>query len=393
MTQPRYLTKSRFKLGLECPTKLYYTKKEEYSDVKLDDSFLASLAKGGYQVGELAKCYFPGGVNIDELDYEISLEKTQEFLRKKNVIIYEAAFLYQNLFIRADIIEKKGNNINIYEVKAKSAESANEVMTTKTGMPNSKWKPYICDIAFQKYVLENSLPAFNVDAFLVVADKSSIATTDSINQKFLLRSDAGRISVDVIGDVSPKALGQHLLCIIPMNELIQRVFSEEVFDIYLGRSFKDLIHFYAAKYENGELIQGELNSHCRNCEFKILKENSDLISGFKECWTRVYNFSDEDFLKPSILDIYNYRDKDKFITEGRFFQSDIKPEDLAPKSKPVKSGNGLTTLDRQVLQITKSKNEDESPFIDQPGLEKIFRTFSYPLHFIDFETSAGRNPL
>ena len=37
----RYLTKSRYKLGLECPTKLFYTnKKDEFEDIKLDDPFL-----------------------------------------------------------------------------------------------------------------------------------------------------------------------------------------------------------------------------------------------------------------------------------------------------------------------------------------------------------------
>jgi hypothetical protein len=70
--QPRYLTKSRWKLGLECPTKLYYTKKPEYFDGRLEDDFLQALAEGGFQVGELAKLYYPGGINIDELDYERS---------------------------------------------------------------------------------------------------------------------------------------------------------------------------------------------------------------------------------------------------------------------------------------------------------------------------------
>ena len=56
---PRYLTKSRFKLAHECETKLFYTnKKSEYADQSLDDSFLKSLAEGGFQVGELAKYYF-----------------------------------------------------------------------------------------------------------------------------------------------------------------------------------------------------------------------------------------------------------------------------------------------------------------------------------------------
>jgi len=49
----RVLTKSRFKLALECPNKLYYTRKKEYANTKKDDPFLAALADGGFQVEEL----------------------------------------------------------------------------------------------------------------------------------------------------------------------------------------------------------------------------------------------------------------------------------------------------------------------------------------------------
>ena len=60
--QPRYLTKSKFKLAIECPTKLYYAGKKEYYNKKKDDDFLQALAEGGFQVGELAQCYYPDGV-------------------------------------------------------------------------------------------------------------------------------------------------------------------------------------------------------------------------------------------------------------------------------------------------------------------------------------------
>ena len=51
----RYLTKSRFKMALECPTKLYYTGKPEYANTNNENEFLAMLADGGFQVGELAR--------------------------------------------------------------------------------------------------------------------------------------------------------------------------------------------------------------------------------------------------------------------------------------------------------------------------------------------------
>ena len=68
--QLRYLTKSRFQLSMECPTKLFYTRKDEYANKKLDDAFLLALAEGGFQVGELAKKYHPGGHDIRALGYE-----------------------------------------------------------------------------------------------------------------------------------------------------------------------------------------------------------------------------------------------------------------------------------------------------------------------------------
>ena len=54
MNDLRYLTKSRFKSALECPTKLYYAGKGDYADDSKEDKFLSALAEGGYQVGELS---------------------------------------------------------------------------------------------------------------------------------------------------------------------------------------------------------------------------------------------------------------------------------------------------------------------------------------------------
>ena len=51
--KPRTLTKSRFKLALECPTKVFYSLDPRYVNAKQDDEFLQALADGGFQVGEL----------------------------------------------------------------------------------------------------------------------------------------------------------------------------------------------------------------------------------------------------------------------------------------------------------------------------------------------------
>lgn len=64
-----YLTKSRFKLAMECETKLFYNEDPQYANQRIDDPFLESLAEGGYQVGELAKLYHPGGIQVDAIDH------------------------------------------------------------------------------------------------------------------------------------------------------------------------------------------------------------------------------------------------------------------------------------------------------------------------------------
>jgi hypothetical protein len=79
--KPRYLTKSRFKLAIECPKKLFYTGKPEYANTNSDDEFLAMLADGGFQVGELAKLMYPDGVDIKTKDVGAAIAETSELLK------------------------------------------------------------------------------------------------------------------------------------------------------------------------------------------------------------------------------------------------------------------------------------------------------------------------
>lgn len=121
---PETLTKSRFILGISCPQKLVYRKDSSYRNLRNEDSFLKSLAEGGFQVGEFAKAHFPGGHDIATLDSASALAETNELLAQDEVTIFEAAIRWKNCFIRVDVLEKKGPLLRIHEVKAKSFSSA-----------------------------------------------------------------------------------------------------------------------------------------------------------------------------------------------------------------------------------------------------------------------------
>ena len=88
MNDLRYLTKSRFKSALECPTKLYYAGKDDYANNSKEDKFLSALAEGGYQVGELSKFYHPDGKEVSsEKDYDSQLKPLNSFKVKRSLFM------------------------------------------------------------------------------------------------------------------------------------------------------------------------------------------------------------------------------------------------------------------------------------------------------------------
>ena len=188
----KYLTKSRFKQGLECPTKLFYTNKDEYANASNSDSFLQSLAEGGFQVGELAKFYFHNnpieeGITIESSGDEAVKETQERLSQKGRVVIAEAAFKFNNLFVRVDILVKEDNQISIYEVKAKSWDvEEDSFFDKKKTKITSGWMPYVYDIAFQKYVVSNALKKGDIKAYLTLVDKSKTAELDGMNQFFMI---------------------------------------------------------------------------------------------------------------------------------------------------------------------------------------------------------------
>lgn len=148
----RLLTKSRFKIGYDCPTKLYFLDDKKYGNANEENAFLRSLAEGGFQVGELAKMYCEGGHEIHTLDKTEALKQTNELLKLADVTIYEAAVQFGQLFIRADILIKRGTDVQLVEVKAKGFDptTANPFYTkssVKKGEPEvtSEWEPYLID--------------------------------------------------------------------------------------------------------------------------------------------------------------------------------------------------------------------------------------------------------
>lgn len=396
----RFLTKSRFKIGFECPTKLFFLDDPTYGNTNIDNSFLEALAEGGFQVGELAKIYHPGGVEVDTLDKVEAVKQTNDLLKQKNVIIFEAALQHKNLFIRADVLIKKGDNIEIVEVKAKSYDPHEEDQfynktQLKKGMKklSSAWEPYLIDVAFQCYVVKSAFPSAKVSGSLMLADKSATASVDGINQKFFLEKSAnGRTSARTADGVTKESLGSSLLIRVPVADEIDVVWSS-IYEI-AGKSlpFTDLVEFLAETCVSRSFIKPVVGSQCKSCEFRIdqaLKDQGKK-SGFEHCWQTAMQLKPSDFERQFVFDIWNFRKSGDLIEGGTLFMDQLNEDDISPS----KSGGdeGLSSSERQWLQVEKVKTKDTSPFIDKAGLAREFSSWTYPLHFIDFETTMVAIP-
>ncbi|MDY0289784.1 MAG: DUF2779 domain-containing protein [Sphaerochaeta sp.] len=393
MAHKRYLTKSRFKLASECPTKLFYTKKKEYADQNLEDSFLLALADGGFQVGELAKRYFPGGHDITSLDYETSLAETNALLALDKVVIYEATIATEKLFIRADILVKDGDHLLLYEVKSKSYDGGGgPSFTNRDGTISSSWKSYLYDVAFQKYVINQAFPQFSVSAHLMMADTSSLCPTDGLNQKFRLVTDErGRKSVLVSDTITEEDLSIPILIKVNVDDMCAKIYEGSDGEQGLGQRFVDRVTFFADQYASDTKIDSPISSICGSCEFHTAKEEeaSGLKSGKKECWKGMLGWDDEDFASSTVLDIWNFRGKDKLIQAGIIKLGDVTESDISPKED---GRPGVSATQRQWMQVHKYRTHDSSVWLDRENLQAEINSWRFPLHFIDFETSMAAIP-
>ena len=139
--QDAFLSKSRFVKGLQCHKALYL----QLHSPELADPVPPSreaLFQSGFEVGELAQGLFPGGVFIhyDPDDYDGQITRTKAEMEKGTEVLYEAAFSYDGIFVKVDILRRGPDGWEIYEVK--SAASLKGY--------------HIPDVAVQYYVLKGT---------------------------------------------------------------------------------------------------------------------------------------------------------------------------------------------------------------------------------------------
>jgi hypothetical protein len=389
----RPLSKSRYRLGLECPTKIFYSlDPKTYLNCHDKNDFLRALAEGGFQVGELARCLHMPGESVETLVPQEALAQTSRLLQQDPVTIFEAAFAAQDCLIRADVICKRGQTIDLIEVKSKSIDpDAEEIFVGKRGGIKSDWVPYLHDVAFQTYVVRAAMPGYTVRPHLMLADKSSVSPIDGLNGYFMLRKDErGRTSAYMTGQLPQEAIDEPVLYKIDVGELVEQILADTDKE---GMTFEERVAAWAASSMAGEKIDSPIQgSKCAGCEFRASPDDraQGFRSGFHECWAAQTNLTMDDLDGPLVTEIWASRQKDDWTSAGIYRIRDLDPGHINPT--PNQPTSGWSRSERQVIQVNSVHEGRTEPVVDVHGLCAELLRLKFPLHFIDFETTRSALP-
>lgn len=392
-SEERLLTKSRFKLALECPRKLHYAgKPQEYFDSSSQDPFLEKLAEGGYQVGELAKLMFPGGIDLSLLDQQEQLRLTRELLLRDAVVIFEAAIQAEGLFARVDILCKQGRNVEIIEVKAKAFDPLQDaVFRGKKGGFRAEVLPYLQDVAFQRHVFDLAYPQLKSSCALLFADKSARASVAGINQMFPVGVEGGRIKVTRQPGVTAQALGTPLLTRVSLDGIVEEVLDANV---DLGPTgvlpLRAAIGVIADAHKQDRALPPKISACCRKCQFKVDADGGPARSGFHECWREHTGLPRDQLEQPLVLDLWNSRRVNRFVRGGQYLMSQLTADDVGHDGS-TPGEDGITLAQLHWFQASKKWPGGGSFFL-HPGLKRVMASWRFPLHFIDFETATVAIP-
>ncbi|HAM33975.1 MAG TPA: DUF2779 domain-containing protein [Deltaproteobacteria bacterium] len=169
----RSLSKSLYTRGLQCHKSLYLDRhRPELRSEPAPE--LEALWASGHKVGDFARMLFPGGVVVpfDGLTKEEQLAKTREEIARGTNAIYEATFVYDNVFVKADLLVRSRGSFDLYEVKS------------STSVKEHYWD----DVAIQYYVLSGSGIPMN-KAYLVHINNSYVRNGDIVPEEFFVLQD------------------------------------------------------------------------------------------------------------------------------------------------------------------------------------------------------------
>ena len=314
------ITKTQFKLGLDCLLKLRHARPfggraKAYPQSASQNDMLRLLAEGGGAVEALWRQREPGVVG--PVGREEATAASMEAIRSaveqsratgKMVPLYEITIMHGDFLARIDLLRVSEAKLQIIEMKAKSVVSAdaagedNEILGTKKTGDNrtilKPWIPYLQDLAFQKVLLNQWLAARGneiglrtdtpIEPGMILVNKSGSAKNDDTLGNFkteysIDKNGHPRAHVAYVGAGCPNT--ELLVEMTGMSAIIKRIEENAYADdqAFKDKGISDCMEMMANFIRKGQWpdAASRLTSSCKNCEFRM---SGSAPSGFDECW-------------------------------------------------------------------------------------------------------------
>ncbi|MGC2033430.1 MAG: DUF2779 domain-containing protein, partial [Steroidobacteraceae bacterium] len=374
---------------------LDYARDPNYYDARSDSEFLASLAEGGHQVGELARQMFSDGHLIDDLSGEAQARRTAEFLGSPDVTLFEATIRHENLLVRADILEKRGNHVSLIEVKAKGFDPDEDTFLTNQGVHpvRSGWQSYLYDVAFQTYVLRSAHPEFEVTPYLMLLDKTVAVKVDGLNSMLAVNAVGRQVSVTVADELDVKRINPPILKRINVAEEVAKLIDFPLEVMGKPKSFAEFVNWVSGTLSKGESFPVDVGSHCKSCTYYVDPDQvrDDKKSGWTQCMQEQTGAAVRVRRTETVFGLHRASAKaiGALLHEGGFTLAALPESALGEGNE---SPDAITFDQRRQLQVAEAHGDVVAPVVLTGPLRAAMADWRWPLHFIDFETSCPALP-
>ena len=185
MTAEPKISKSQYIKGLQCPKALWYYRNRKDLAPEIDAATQARFDTG-HDIGELAKQYFEGGVEVtnDYWDVKGAIEATEQFVKDGKSVIYEATAAHpvDGTYSRIDILKRIEGTDEWELIEVKSSTSVKDT--------------HINDMALQYHVFNGA--GYKIRSCSMMVIDNSYERKGDIDPQQLLRLE------DISSDVFAK---------------------------------------------------------------------------------------------------------------------------------------------------------------------------------------------
>ncbi len=351
--------------------KLYFRKHNYPSST--ENAFMESLARVGHIVGYLAKVTFQGGTEISMAGgIESAVRETLDWIASnESGTLYEATFAFEGRTARIDVLRKRGNLLEVIEVKSSGYDA------TLTGKEAKKQEssldPKLIDLAFQTALVERAMPDFRVEPMLCLIDKNAVNQIEGLYGRFRVEEVAtqGRFKATEVhydGDLD-ELRAQELLTLWPCRPEIETQ-KQNAWD--LSQTMVDALE----RVDDFEAFRSPRKMACAKCPYRVMQE-PDERNGFAKCWGA------DAHVQPHIFNIR--RDRwtsdvlNPLVADGVARLDQVPPELMYSNQGPRVYGIPLL----QIQGVQEHVGEE---------VAELFGELTYPLFFIDFEAIRAAIP-